>query len=54
MKKCLKLLSVVLLGLVFSGITGCQEDEATSAESMLKNAADHPAATDVPKDHPAH
>ncbi len=53
MKKYWKLLPVVLLGLVFAGITGCQKDEASSADATMKDAADH-SASQVPKDHPAH
>jgi hypothetical protein len=55
MKKLGKLFILVLLGLIAAGVTGCQKDEKTSADAMMKNAAEAtPPAAQVPKDHPAH
>jgi hypothetical protein len=54
MKKLWTLLTAMLLAVVFSGLTACQEEEpATPGAALEKAAAEHPDAK-VPKDHPAH
>ena len=45
-----KLCALILLGLIVTGMFGCQEDN--SMDSMMKDVDN--AASDVPKDHPAH
>ena len=51
MRKLWTLLAAMLLTVAVSGLTGCVEDEPT-AEGMMKDV--EKAASEVPKDHPAH
>jgi hypothetical protein len=52
MKTCWKLCALALPGLFISGLTGCREEEKSPLQSMQKDA--EKAASEVPKDHPAH
>ncbi len=45
-----KLCALILLGLMITGMAGCKEENPT--DSLMKDVDN--AASEVPKDHPAH